>query len=224
MITKQIASWKALWECFEEVKNENVIFRGVTRDNYELIPRVGRQETIKGGWDEESENQILLRFRIRARPILDAMPEGHRHSDWIVTGQHHGLPTRLLDWTFNPLVATFFAVDWSGTETSAAIYMEKLSGGATTEVEDIFEVSEITFLYPHHITPRITAQKGFFTVHPNPTSPYDSDNLVKFLIPFDLRIEIQQTLRHYGIDRSSLFPDLDGIASDIAWNFQWSRR
>ena len=54
------------------------------------------------------EEHILRNFIRYSRPHLD---QGRPHDEWelLIAAQHHGVPTRLLDWTYSPLVAAFFA-------------------------------------------------------------------------------------------------------------------
>lgn len=126
------------------------IYRGVPDARFELVPKIGRYH---GGWDPRLERDILTIFRNRARPYLDREPS--TMWEWLTIAQHHGLATRLLDWTRNPLVAAYFAVE--GTQDcDAAIYayvdrVNRLTG------QSPFEAKRVGKYYPSHLFRRIAA-------------------------------------------------------------------
>ena len=212
----RITSFSQLHEVLESLKTwQKTIFRGQTNVDWPLQSSVGRLEPYGTKTHEYMEGRLLDLFKETARPFAPFDPKDDW--EWLALGQHHGLPTRLIDWSYNPLVATFFAVE-SETETDSAVFM--FWGGRTMKPEkdlDPLEIESVVRFRPPHVTERISAQAGLFTVHPNPQEPWEHKSLLKIVISNDCRSELKKTLYKYGISRRTLFPGLDGIAADLHW-------
>jgi hypothetical protein len=90
-------------------RRDTGVYRGASWASRPLLTSLDRL----GGEDKphtkvDLEEHILRNFIRYSRPHLD---DARPHNDWelLITAQHHGVPTRLLDWTYSPLVAAFFA-------------------------------------------------------------------------------------------------------------------
>lgn len=196
------------------------IFRGVKSTEYKLISGIGRIGT-NGGVERftiTKEKELLKLFHQKSFPFLKKELD---EWEFLAFAQHHGLPTRLLDWTWNPLVALYFAVEKECSEIDSAVYIWKKNVKGLLvqpKYKSPFTIREVELFIPKHSVNRIIAQSGVFTVHPKPNEEFeDGGNISVIKIKHHIRREIKKKLERFGIHRGTLFPDLDGIAEYVKW-------
>lgn len=226
------------------------VFRGQENSSWKLIPSLFRfpqkshsPQLSRAELYYREEQQLIDAFFHRAvsmLPNIQRSPVIDR-----VICQHYGVPTQLLDWTRDPLIALFFAVrDWR-TETDAAVYFLGPTYGSR---EGFWEVSlpnkgAIVIIAPPSLDSRVIAQKSVFSVQsygneadgflalddrdfsksvqpPNLPHIPELHQFGKIRIPHQSKYSLWSDLRSFGIDDASLFPGPDGLGRSICTKYR----
>ena len=224
MKTINISNFEDFHNLIHEDYSEQTIFRGVSKESYKLLPRIGR---FKSHYPEDItiemiELELFKRFKYTSISYLNHIPS--KDIEWLFIAQHHGLPTRLMDWTSNPLVAAYFSVANEKSRDSA-IYALKAKNYVFYEaVEKPFKNDHSFIISPPHLNWRFIAQKSLFTLHHKIKEPLKDIDLVNFcqcefidkiIIKKEFRKELRLILNHYGFNKATLFPDLDHLTNQI---------
>ncbi|TPO01479.1 FRG domain-containing protein [Mesorhizobium sp. B1-1-5] len=215
------------------------LFRGQANAAWEIIPSLYRVDHlgIGGNTLEESYNLFeaswVNRFFDDGLPYLPTITRSFSNDR--ILAQHFGLPTRFLDWSRDPLVAAFFAVEDPRNTEDAAIFMILPDAEYLPEQVRSLGPHKAIALRPPAIDGRIIAQKSMFTFHPyggdsnQPFVPLDQRpdmgnqittktgverGFAKIIIPGPCKRKLRHTLLGIGYDRRNLFPGLDGVGAD----------
>jgi hypothetical protein len=201
------------------------IFRGHSKASYELIPSVGRGKyTAKTR--KRYEESLFDIFCREAKAYMTATPTDDW--EWLSLAQHHGLPTRMLDWTYNPLVALYFTVEANEDFDGKLFALRAVTRASEWErPSSPFEIDRAIKFFPNIITPRIRAQEGVFVVCEKLESPLDQVlpvgwTVEQHLIPAAKKGDLRYELFRLGVHASSLFTDLDGLGARLKWQHEVS--
>ncbi|WP_049928755.1 FRG domain-containing protein [Halopiger goleimassiliensis] len=123
------------------------VYRGVSDESFSLQTPIDRFVGDSGKW--KLEPLLLRNFAQYARGEV-----GEPESVWhlLAIARHYGLPTRLLDWSFSPLVAAYFAVQDGNTAHDAAIWAadyRTLHEELPAHYREVLEVTETNMLDVH---------------------------------------------------------------------------
>ena len=148
----------------------------------------------------------------------------------MVVGQHHGLPTRVLDWSYDPLVALYFAVKKPEIEDPyPEVWALRVSKEDTIESlskSRPFQGTRSKLFETNFHIPRVKQQKGCFILFkfverhgigfvPLEENRYLRGKIEKIRFHPRLSASIKQQLEKNGYSHKKLFPNIDDVASEV---------
>lgn len=214
-----ITTFQELHAAFDRFRaDKRWLFRGHASVDWGLLPKAGRAP-----YEDVDDRTVFQVWKRQAIAYLPNRPQDEW--EWLAVAQHHGLATRLLDWTSNPLVASFFAVRES-LPGDAVVYAAKFKWSVPPEQKKgPMDFPDLAVFRANRIASRITNQGGMFTVHPKPKVPLTSQTpevlgLEEIRIAEAFRSTLRSHLSYYGFNEATLFPDLDGVSSHVNWTIE----
>jgi len=235
------ASWDALMTAvmqsthrFDSMYSSSAVpfFRGHSSARFELLPGLYRR-TSGQEYKDYDEMNFYYEFRARSGSLLSP---GYGSWDILFLMQHHGVPTRLLDWTESFATALFFALEGASSDVDIWMLDPYLLNQQEANTQDILDVENLpgdyfdlfvknprtplppgqaVAIYPRRQIARLASQHGLFTLHfsrapleEHPAAPW----LTRFRLQGSAVTEASRFLKVMGVNEFSLFPDLDGLS------------
>ncbi|HBL76920.1 MAG: hypothetical protein A2W90_00865 [Bacteroidetes bacterium GWF2_42_66] len=209
-----------LYKTFDKFRSASRYkFRGQSNLEWKLVPKAGRFP-----FKNRNDQELFRQWKRRAKILLDK--EYKTDLDYLTIAQHYGIPTRLLDWSHSPLVATFFAcID--NYENDGVLYAYKPNKLVLpNEINNPFstKANEIIFIQPEASSNRILNQLGYFSLHNEPKLELNESNsnpsLERIIIPKSLKKEIIFILNQFGVSDLTIFPDIEGLTKYLCWFYE----
>jgi len=211
------------------------VYRGESDLSRPIVPKAGRPKYFLAEIDKPEHNDLpprdICRFN-HWRKLAVAYDRNLPENDFecLAYAQHYGLATRLLDWSTNPLVALFFAAD-SCNGKNGAVYCYSPHWHLDSSIAKLGELPNIAQFTPPPFDQRILLQSGVLTYMPDPSEPLKPEpvrdldvlapdhgqNLVRLVVLADMKHILKRTLDEIGINRKSLFPDIEGLSNFVNW-------
>ncbi len=199
----------------------NLKFRGQSNSTWSLSPTIYRYSNFKRYQAIVHERELL-----KARPLHPNPPLTHtsHEIEWLMVCQHYEIPTRLLDWTSDILIALFFACSGKNEiENGGALFICNQDKYPQFNLyqEKIIKEQKLAFINTYIVNPRMRFQSGSFMLWgASPlndkskesydlweyhTQNNDKEFLIKLVIPQNFKTKILNELHLiYGISNDTV--------------------
>jgi hypothetical protein len=246
----KIRSWAELRAVLESNRFRGWAFRGQPDASWPLQSSLYRYLSASGVREKfwrDQEKRILRIFRRKAPLHLQHVPQPRDSFQWLALMQHHGAPTRLIDFTWSPYVAAFYALSdplaigaeaaiWAVNQSALNRHAEKLGPWYLGNFEKYFLPGNRQLVLigePHHMNQRLTTHAATFLISGQIhgavealVQKMDPDAVQKITVVTEgVRREALKALYSINITHATLFPGLDGLAQSMRNELElhWAR-
>jgi hypothetical protein len=215
------------WTIPPQPDTEIKLYRGQL-DNHPLLPKLFREPNTPNQV-KQFEAEMLARLKRIAPHLRPSEP--NNDWEWLSLGQHYGMSTRMSDWSANPLVALFFAVELEPTATASPLvfqYPITTSIVQTDKNASPLALKNTRVFQPEH-SYRSEAQAAWHVVHaihehrdgeyrfhPLATMPPHHDRITEIAIIKSSVPSIRAELSRMGMTASTLYGDFGSVCRSIA--------
>lgn len=198
-------------EAIAEKPLTDVLYRGHGDETWDLTPSAFRDLA----WGIDNEEKLEKWMRAAARL---ASPRPRSSVEWLALAQHYGIPTPLLDWTANPLVALFFAA-YEAIDKVGCVWQVR----TTSAFEHLPHPESVTpfrkdrarpgLVHATAMNPRSRAQSSAMSIHRDAQDTVAAELLrVAWRVQPGEKIPIVDGLAALGLEEGTLFSDLALLA------------
>jgi hypothetical protein len=199
------------------------LFRGHGDVAYDLMSAIGRQPSASA-YRQADEKILFEDFVHEAKRYLDA--DGFTALEWMSLAKHHGVPTRLLDWSANPMAAAWFATEDENLSCDANILALRVPFVQRMKTAQLFGPpgSAPVIVEVSLRVARITAQQGCFSLHADPILPWQpappAYDFAALTIPAAEKADFRRLLHIFGYDTQRIHADIDSLGKTLAWRYR----
>lgn len=236
----KMTSWSAIvekaQEIFSTISESHCLFRGQHDATWHLTPGIFRYPTAVS-----NEKEYFAGFVASSQRYV---PRDACSWETLFYIQHHGGPTRLLDWTASFSTAVYFSIPQTEHDFSVWVldasqlnehsigypFFETYSrfGNGQDYVRDFLNGNwrpTPIAIKPPRFNARVIAQDSYFTFTARDTPHLEQavpGAFTQIVVPANLRSDAIKWLKFLALDRAILFPDADGLTKAMNESFRYA--
>ncbi|WP_207720951.1 FRG domain-containing protein [Clostridium gasigenes] len=221
----------------EKLPKEFMVSRGQGNKLHSLLPGALRKDASGNfKYTRQSIAYFLNEFKVNSHNYMKRPSDIENNYEWMIYGQHYGIPTRLLDFTTSHIISLMFAVESAFEDKESedgvvwfldpiklnneSCYRSQIITLSDNENISLDNCNGPIVIQGRKLNKRINAQSGLFIYFQDSSDALENiikreDILKKVIIKQECKRDILVSLYSMGIGMTQIYPELSSVAKDI---------